>query len=174
MLKHAKPNQLTLMSDRGTFSVGHLLRLKEHKFHAICSVPWGEVRNLFDHCYNSLEWSEASYLSMEQKRRREQNSSLPQEHYDIASTKHRFQDERSKEEIDCRVIFVYSTGRSEGRCKAAEQTNRSHSERLGKMSEQCCEAGSLQRRAIRTETHGSVVREINSGTVLHMGNGTDS
>ena len=72
-------------------------------------MPWGEVRNLFDHCYNSLEWSEASYLSMEQKRRREQNSSLPQEHYDIASTKHRFQDERSKEEIDCRVIFVYST-----------------------------------------------------------------
>ena len=46
--KHLKPTTLTMISDRGTFSVGHLLRLQAEGFHAICSAPWGDFRDLFD------------------------------------------------------------------------------------------------------------------------------
>ena len=107
--KHLRPSQLTMISDRGTFSVGHLLRLKAEGFYAICSVPWGEFRELFDDRFNSLTWREASYLSMEQQRRRDTGSSLPQEHYELAVVRHALKDDDTKKEIACRVIFVFST-----------------------------------------------------------------
>ena len=107
--KHLRLKELTMISDRGTFSVGHLLRLKDEGFHAICSVPWGEFRALFDKHFNSLAWREANYLSVEQQRRRNTKSELPQEHYEIAVLRHRLKDEDSKKEIACRVIFVFST-----------------------------------------------------------------
>jgi len=31
------------------FSVAHLLRLQDAKSHAICSVPWANVKDLFEH-----------------------------------------------------------------------------------------------------------------------------
>ena len=107
--KHLRPSQLTMISDRGTFSVGHLLRLKAEGFHAICSVPWGEFRELFDERFNSLAWQEASYLSIEQQRRRNTESTLPQEHYELAVLRHQLKDDATKQEITCRVIFVFST-----------------------------------------------------------------
>lgn len=107
--KHLRPSQLTMISDRGTFSVGHLLRLKADGFHAICSVPWGEFRELFDQRFNSLTWQEASYLSVEQQRRRASGSRLPHEHYELAVVRHRLKDAATKKEIACRVIFVFST-----------------------------------------------------------------
>lgn len=107
--KHLRPSQLTMISDRGTFSVGHLLRLKAEGFHAICSVPWGEFRELFDERFNSLTWQEASYLSIEQQRRRDTDSTLPHEHYELAVVRHQLKDNATKKEIACRVIFVFST-----------------------------------------------------------------
>jgi transposase len=107
--KHLRPSQLTMISDRGTFSVGHLLRLKAEGFHAICSVPWGEFRELFDERFNSLTWHEASYLSREQQRRRDTGSPLPHEHYELAVVRHQLKDDATKKEIACRVIFVFST-----------------------------------------------------------------
>ena len=82
--KHLKPTTLTMISDRGTFSVGHLLRLQAEGFHAICSAPWGDFRGLFDKQRKKLSWKKASYLSLEQQRRRRTDSELPQEHYELA------------------------------------------------------------------------------------------
>ena len=108
--KHLKPKQLTMISDRGTFSVGHLLRLKdEGGCSASCSAPWGEFRELFDKHRKTLTWERATYLSIEQQRRRNGTSLLPQEHYDLAVLPHTLQDDATRRKIACRVIFVFST-----------------------------------------------------------------
>jgi transposase len=107
--KHLRPPQLTMISDRGTFSVGHLLRLADEDYYAICSAPWNDFRSLFDEHFESLVWKEASYLSTEQKRRRECGSDLPQEHYELAVLQHRLKDDTSGRELPCRVIFTFST-----------------------------------------------------------------
>ena len=107
--KHLKPAALTMISDRGTFSAGHLRRLKAEGFHAICAAPWGEFAPLFDRHRQALTWKEASFLSIEQQRRRQANSSLPREHYELAVLKHELVDAESNEKIRCRVVFVFST-----------------------------------------------------------------
>ena len=107
--KHLKLNQMTMFSDRGTFSVGHLLRLKDIESYAVCSAPWGEFKQLFEKHRKTLNWNTASYLSMEQKRRRDTGSELPQEHYELAVLRHTLQDDDSGREIKCRVMFVFST-----------------------------------------------------------------
>ena len=109
MHKHLPNLKLTMISDRGTYSVGHLLRLKDDGCDAICSVPWGEFRELFDTQQKKLTWKRASFLSIEQERRRAKKSELPLEHYDLAVLKHTLQDEETKRTIDCRVLFVKST-----------------------------------------------------------------
>ena len=109
MSKHLKLNQITMISDRGTFSVGHLLRLKDADSYGICSAPWGEFKELFHQHRKQLTWKVASYLSIEQQRRRETDSELPQEHYELAVLRHRLMDDETKRKIDCRVIFVFST-----------------------------------------------------------------
>jgi transposase len=107
--KHLRPTELTIFSDRGTFSVGHLRRLKNEGFYAVCSAPWHEFKPLFDQHRSLLKWKEASYLSMEQERRRKDKSELPLEHYELATVRHTLVDKESKEEVRCRVIFVFST-----------------------------------------------------------------
>jgi transposase len=104
-----KPQSLTMISDRGTFSVGHLLRLQDAKSNAICSVPWADVKDLFAECRSQLKWEPASFLSIEQQRRRDRSSELPQEYYQISVQKHEFHDIESKRSISTRVIFVFST-----------------------------------------------------------------
>ncbi|MEQ8789857.1 MAG: IS1634 family transposase [Pirellulaceae bacterium] len=102
-----KPQKLTMISDRGTFSAGHLARLREADCRAICSAPWNEFRPLFDAQFKRLKWKQASYLSIEQQRRRDTNSELPREHYELAVVKHSLEHEGAT--IPCRVIFVFST-----------------------------------------------------------------
>jgi transposase len=106
--KHLRPPELTMISDRGTFSVGHLLRLEDHGYHAIVAAPWDEFRPLFDKERAGLKWKEASYLSIEQQRRRRQGN-LPQEHYELAVVRHELKDDKSGRTLPCRVIFVFST-----------------------------------------------------------------
>jgi transposase len=106
--KHLKLPELTFVSDRGTFSAGHLLRLSESGFAAVVAAPWDDFRSLFDEQHQHLKWKRASYLSIEQKRRRTQGN-LPQEHYDLAVVRHKLTDRESGKEIPCRVIFVFST-----------------------------------------------------------------
>lgn len=107
--KHLPTLKLTMISDRGTYSVGHLLRLQDGSCHAICSVPWGEFRELFDTQREKLTWKRASFLSIEQERRRTEESDLPQEHYDLAVLKHTLRDDDTDRTIACRVLFVKST-----------------------------------------------------------------
>jgi len=106
--KHLCPPELTMISDRGTYSIGHLLRLKDYGYHAIAAAPWDEFRPLFDQQRARLRWKRASYLSIEQHRRRRQGN-LPQEHYDLAVVRQELTDKASGRTIPCRVIFVFST-----------------------------------------------------------------
>lgn len=106
--KHLRPAELTMISDRGTFSVGHLLRLKDAGYHAIVAAPWDEFRPLFDKQRAGLKWKKASYLSIEQQRRRRQGH-LPHEHYELAVLRHELSETNSGRTLPCRVIFVFST-----------------------------------------------------------------
>jgi hypothetical protein len=98
-----------LISDRGTFSVAHVARLHRHDCHVLCSVPWEDYRELYDTHAATLSWHRASYLSLEQQRRRDTNSSLPLEHYDLAVLRHTLTDPETQQSIPCRVLFVYSS-----------------------------------------------------------------
>ena len=106
--KHLQPPELTMISDRGTFSAGHLLRLLDSGYHALAAAPWDDFRSLFDEQWENLTWKEATYLSLEQQRRRTQGN-LPQEHYELAVHRHQLTDRDSGRSIDCRVVFVFST-----------------------------------------------------------------
>lgn len=98
-----------LISDRGTFSVEHVARLHRHDCSVLCSVPWDDYRGLYDSHASRLRWQRASYLSLEQQRRRQTGSSLPHEYYDLAVLRHTLTDPLTQEEIPCRVVFVYSS-----------------------------------------------------------------
>jgi transposase len=106
--KHLQPAKLTMISDRGTFSTVHLGRLHRAGYKALCSVPWGDVQDVYDQHRSSLNWKKASYLSQEQQRRRRQGS-LPHEHYELAVVRHEMTDSATKQVIPVRVIFVFST-----------------------------------------------------------------
>lgn len=106
--KHLKPPELTMISDRGTYSIVHLARLKNEGFDAICSAPWGDYGALYDEHREALTWHRASYLSIEQQRRRTQGD-LPQEHYELAVVRHRLTDPDTKQAFPVRVIYVFST-----------------------------------------------------------------
>jgi transposase len=103
------PPELLLVSDRGTFSAAHVARLHRHGYAVLCSVPWKDYRALFDQHRPQLHWQRASFLSVEQQRRRDTNSSLPREHYELAVVRHEVLDPDTKEAIPCRVLFVFST-----------------------------------------------------------------
>jgi len=103
------PNDLLMVSDRGTFSAEHVARLWRHGHHVLCSVPWNDYRGLYDAQAPTLQWQTASYLSIEQRRRRETNSTLPREDYQLAVVRHTLTDPTTQEAIPCRVIFVRSS-----------------------------------------------------------------
>ena len=103
------PNDLLMVSDRGTFSAEHVARLWRHGHHVLCSVPWNDYRGLYDAQAPTLQWQTASYLSIQQRRRRETNSTLPREDYQLAVVRHTLTDPTTQEAIPCRVIFVRSS-----------------------------------------------------------------
>jgi transposase len=98
-----------MVSDRGTFSVEHVARLHRHGCPVLCAVPWADYRALYDAHQAQLNWRRASYLSLEQQRRRQTNSSLPQEHYELAVLRHTLTDPQTGQDIPCRLLFVYSS-----------------------------------------------------------------
>ena len=104
-----KLSHTTLISDRGTFSIGHMLRMHDVGHRIICAAPWGDLSSLFNTHRETLQWNQASFLSIEQHRRRDKSSGLPQEHYALAAVDHVFHDKTSGRSIDARVIFVFST-----------------------------------------------------------------
>jgi transposase len=108
ILKHLQPPQLTMISDRGTYSIVHLARMRNEGFDALCSAPWNDFRELYDQHRKKLKWNLASYLSLEQQRRRNQGG-LPHEHYELAVVRQRITDPETKQDFPIRVIFVFST-----------------------------------------------------------------
>ena len=105
------PVSVLMVSDRGTFSAEHVARLQRANQTVLCSVSWADYRPLFEQERNRLHWHPASFLSVEQQRRRECDSTLPKEHYKLAVHKHRLVDPQTQKEIPCRVIFVFSSAR---------------------------------------------------------------
>jgi len=106
--KHLKPPKLTMISDRGTYSALHIARLRKEGYHTICSAPWKDFQSIYDQHKETLQWKEASYLSLEQQRRRTQGN-MPQEHYQLAELKHQLVDPTTKESFPVRLLFVFST-----------------------------------------------------------------
>jgi transposase len=111
-----------MVSDRGTFSVEHVARLHRHGCHVLCSVPWQDYRSLYDTHAARLNWQRASYLSLEQQRRRDTGSSLPQEYYDVAVVRHTLTDPQTLQPIPCRVLFVYSSA-DEAICRQTRESD---------------------------------------------------
>jgi hypothetical protein len=103
------PSSVLMISDRGTCSAEYLALLHRHGHQALCSGQWKDYRTLYDAHASQLQWAKASYLSLEQQRRRASNSSLPLEHYELAVLKHELIDPRTSAAIAARVIFVKST-----------------------------------------------------------------
>lgn len=103
------PDNVLLVSDRGTFSAEHAGRLRRHGHSVLCAVPWNDYRALYDAHETTLHWADASFLSREQQRRRDTGSALPREHYRLAVLRHTLVDPTTRQDIPGRVIFVYST-----------------------------------------------------------------
>jgi hypothetical protein len=114
------PTGLLMISDRGTYSAAHVARLQRAGHHALCSVPWSDFKSLFHEHRERLFWNNASFLSVEQKRRRECNSSLPREHNELAVLRHQLTDPDTGDIIPCRVIFVFSSA-DQKVCQAERQ-----------------------------------------------------
>lgn len=103
------PEHALIVSDRGTFSAEHLIVLKSHGQAALCSVPWNDYRDLFDARRTHLQWQTASFLSQEQQRRRQVDTSLPRDSYRLAVVNHTLTQRDSGRTVDVRVIFVHSS-----------------------------------------------------------------
>jgi transposase len=121
LLEHLRPQQLLLLSDRGTFSVGHVARVHEQGLQVLCSAPWADYQALYDEHREQLHWQRASYLSQEQQRRRQCASRLPQEHYNLAVLKHTLREPQTKQDIPSRLIFVYSSADAKVMAKTRHQ-----------------------------------------------------
>jgi len=116
------PDDVLLISDRGTCSVEHLARLHRHGYAALCPAQWQDYRGLYEQHRDRLQWQPASFLSVEQQRRRETGSSLPHEHYELAVLMHTLLDPATREQIPARPIFVHSTA-DERECRQRRQQN---------------------------------------------------
>jgi transposase len=130
--KHLHPPELTMISDRGTYSAGHLLRLSDAGYQAIAAAPWDDFQSLFDEQWETLTWKEATYLSLEQQRRRKQGN-LPLEHYELAVIRHQLTDRDTGRTIPCRVIFVFSTADQKVAAKNREKSVQKIREGLEKL-----------------------------------------
>src|SRR6516225_7522758 len=71
------PTGLLMISDRGTYSAEHVSRLYRHGYYALCSMRWNDYQAVYDAHAQQLHWQQASFLSVEQHRRRQTNSTLP-------------------------------------------------------------------------------------------------
>jgi hypothetical protein len=116
------PDDVLLISDRGTCSLEHLTRMHRHGYAALCPAPWHDYRTLYIEHRDQLQWQTAGFLSVEQQRRRASNSALPLEHYELAVLRHTLIDPTNQQAIPARLIFVYSTA-DERECRQRRQQN---------------------------------------------------
>jgi hypothetical protein len=103
------PTDLLMISDRGTYSAEHIGRLYQHGYYALCSMRWNDYQAVYDAHAPQLHWQQASFLSIEQRRRRQTNSTLPREQYRLAVLKHDLIDPSTRQTIPGRLLFVHSS-----------------------------------------------------------------
>src|SRR4029077_11734530 len=116
------PDGLLMISDRGTFSADHISRLHHHGHHVLCSARWDDFQTVYDSHAGQLHWQKASFLSIEQRRRRETNSCLPREQYRLAVLKHALIDPTTRQPLRGRLIFVHSSADEKG-CRKRRADN---------------------------------------------------
>ncbi len=126
--QHIPINGTVMISDAGTYSIQHVKRSLDDGMTIICAIPKKQAVTLYEKHVSSLDWSEASYRSIEQQRRRDRGSSLPLEHHELAEIPHELYDRESKSQIPCRLIFVLSTAGK----KAAEDARQKNVGRVHK------------------------------------------
>jgi Domain of unknown function (DUF4277) len=116
------PNDVLMISDRGTCSLEHICRLHNHGYAALCPGQWRDYRAIYDAHVDKLQWQPASFLSIEQQRRRTCNSKLPHEQYELAVLRHSLIDPTTHKKISARLLFVYSSA-DERECRERRQQN---------------------------------------------------
>jgi transposase len=116
------PADVLLISDRGTCSVEHFARLHRHGYQAVCAAQWQDYRAIYDAHADQLNWQQASFLSIEQQRRRLTDSTLPRDHYELAVLRHTLIDPTDHSEIPVRLIFMHSTA-DERECRQRRRDN---------------------------------------------------
>lgn len=147
------PEDFVLVSDRGTCSAEHLARLLQHQHYAVCAGQWQDYRVLYEQQAEQLDWQRASYLSLEQQRRRDGASTLPLEEYQLAEVAHTLVDPRSAEAFPCRVLFVHSSA-------AAKECQQRRSKNLALLQAGLEKIAAKLERAHPTTTPESVARQI--------------
>lgn len=147
------PPDLLLVSDRGTFSAAHVARMHRHGYAVLCSVPWQDYPGLFEQHRPQWSWQRASYLSSEQQRRRDTHSALPREHDDLAVVHQSLRDPETKQDVPCRVLFVFSTADQ----KVCQQTREKSITKIRAGLEQL--AATVQR-GHRATTRTSIERRV--------------
>src|SRR5207237_5356568 len=103
------PHDALFISDRGTCSIEHIARLHRNSYQVLCAANWKDYRAIYDAHADRLDWQQATFLSIEQQRRRRTHSPLPHERYEIAVLKHTLIDPTDRAEIPARLLFVYSS-----------------------------------------------------------------
>jgi transposase len=147
------PDNLLLVSDRGTCSAAHLATLRQHGHYGLCAGPWQDYRPLYEQHAAQLRWQPASYLSREQQRRRACNSALPLEEYRLAVVAHQLVDPASKTPFDVRVLFVHSSA-------AAKESKERRDKNIAKIHAGLEALTRKLEKAHTSTTPASVVRQI--------------
>lgn len=147
------PDNLLLVSDRGTCSAEHLGTLLAHGHHALCAGQWQDYSGLYEQHADHLQWHTASYLSREQQRRRAVSSSLPLEEYRLAVLDHQLIRPSTGQPFACRVIFVQSTA-------AAKEAQERRAKNVATIKAGLETIAAKLRRAHPTTTSESVTRAI--------------
>lgn len=147
------PDNLLLVSDRGTCSAEHLATLRQHGHYGLCAGQWQDYRPLYEQHADQLHWQPASYLSREQQRRRACDSSLPREEYRLAVVKHQLIDPASKTPFDVRVLFVHSSA-------AAKESKERREKNIAKIHAGLETITRKLEKAHTSTTPASIVRQI--------------
>jgi transposase len=147
------PDQLLLVSDRGTCSAEHLARLRTQGHYGLCAGQWQDYRPLYEQHAATLPWQPASYQSREQQRRRACHSSLPLEEFRLAVLNHQLVDPTTKTPFDCRVLFTYSSA-------AAKEAKQRREKNIAKIQAGLDTIARKVQKAHTSTTPASVVKQI--------------
>jgi transposase len=147
------PDQMLLVSDRGTCSAEHLATLRARGHHGLCAGQWQDYRPLYEQHAAVLNWQPASYQSREQQRRRACNSALPLEDFRIAVVKHQLVDPTTKTPFDCRVVFVHSSA-------AAKESKLHRTKNIAKIHAGLESIACKLQKAHTSTTPASVIKQI--------------